>query len=158
MKISSIPTNRRTLAYLGLFGTSIYKGMPLYSYAENLFYNGLNQMIPAYTGEHFDFITITNADVDIEKTGFMPVITSREQVSVTTPYGLSATLSYHAACILVWVFVLEQIGHSISDADARNRIFMTIQDIKYCFGRIENDDGSKYITPEHCAAMEELFN
>lgn len=157
MKTIIINEKDRSDKFPELFGKHIFKGMPLFIYAENLFYNGMKQMIPSYDGGYFDFIKIVESDVEIEELGFFPLITQDKIISITSPFGISATLSYKAGCLVVWIFVLEQIANNVS-GDVRERIFRTIQDVKYCYSTAIDESGNKLFSESDCGAIYELFD
>jgi hypothetical protein len=157
MKTSIVNKNDRTKKYPELFGAQIHKGAPLFSYAENLFYCGMDQMIKKYNGGYFDFVEITESNVDIESSGFIPLIDKQELVTIETPFGTSAELSFKGASLVVWLFVIEQIAHN-AEEKVMSRIFNTIQDIKYCYSKLTDKDGNKLFSENDCTAIHQLID
>ena len=141
-----------------LFGKEKFKNMPLYSYAERLFYTGMDQMVAKYSGGYFDFMEILEADVDIEKSGFIPLITDDGDVELVNHFGTTQTLSFKAASLVVWIYILEQIANNIENNTVSQRLYRTIEDIKYCHSNLINEEGSKVFTEEDCTAIYKLLN
>ena len=160
METTVIEQELRINAYPALFGTSKYKNMPLFAYAESLFYMGMDQMISSYNGGYFDFVKITKFDenIDIVSNGFMPLITTSKHVEIETPFGMKATLSYQSCCLIVWLFVLEQIACSIDNSDVSETIYKTIQDLKCYYSVLTNENGSRLFSDDDCAAMHTLLD
>jgi hypothetical protein len=140
-----------------LFGAEKFKNMPLFSYAERLFFAGMDQMVEEYSGGYFDYIEMTDADVELEKFGFIPLINTTENVELVNHFGTTQTLSFKAASMVVWLFVIEQIANNVSDTIQR-RLFNTIQDIKYCYSDLTNEDGTKIFSKEDLKAIYKLLN
>jgi hypothetical protein len=157
MKTIITSENDRLNKYPDLFGTQIIKGMPLFSYAEHLFYNGMSQMISSYSGGYFDFVEITEADVEIEPSTFIPLITNEEDVLLETPFGTSATLSYKAGSLVVWLFVVEQLAQNANN-DVMERLYSAIQDIKHCYDGFVDEQGNKLFSESDCVAIYNLTN
>lgn len=157
MKTIIINEKKRLNKFPDLFGNQIFKGAPLFIYAENLLYNGMNQMISSYNGGYFDFIKIIEADVEIEPLGFIPLITQDDNVLLETPFGVSATLSLKAGCLVVWLFVLEQVAQKAS-SDVMGKLYNTIQDIKYCYSTATDESGNKLFSESDCAAIYSLLD
>ena len=153
-----VPNSIKADKYPELFGLSRFKGRLLFEYAEHLFLCGMNQMVEGYLGGNFEFLQITKAPVDIEPTGFFPAIDSDKQVVVTTPFSNSATISYKAASLVVWLLCIEQIANSINDQGVRQKIYDTIQDIKYCYLRAHDEHGNKLFNAEDCQGIYKLIN
>lgn len=147
----------QTSQFPALFGSEIYKSMPLFSYAEHLFYCGMKQMIATYSGGKFDFYKIVQADVDIEPLGFIPMINQDHNVQLESPHGASETLSYKAACLVVWLFVIEQIAYKSTD-EIQQQIYRTMQDIRYCYSRATNEEGELYFSQQDCTAIHKLID
>lgn len=134
-----IEISEREILFNELFGSSKYKGMPIAEYAECIFHMGLEQMIHNYQRSEFEFIKITNADVDIETTGFAPCPIEQDadkMVTITTPTGTTGEMTLASASLIVWAFVLTQVQFKITDKAAHNRISRTYQDFAHCRGQL----------------------
>lgn len=158
MNTTIIKENERAKAYPKMFGSSIYRGLPLYNYAENLFYNGLTQFVSEYDGGFFDFIQIIANDniSEIHEKGFIPLLDSDNLVTLCSPFGVTQKLSEKAACLFVWVIVVEQIANAnpvISD-----RLYKVIQDIKFTYYDLLNTKGCKIFSKDDCTALYRLFD
>ena len=158
IETKKIPDSIKTDKYPELFGLSLFKGRPLFEYAEHLFVCGMNQMVEGYLGGNFEFLQITKAPVDIEPTGFFPAIDSDKKVVLTTPYSSCAIISYKAASLVVWLLCIEQIANSINEQGVRQKIYDTIQDIKYCYSRAHDEHGEKLFNEEDCQGIYKLID
>ena len=119
----------------GLFGRTKLNQDVVFSFAETFFYHVMENMVEGYKSGSFDYFTIPECDVEIEPTGFIPLITTLKEVTVESPMGEVATMSYQAASMVVWIFVLEALARNINDDEARTRIYNTRQDIIYSYTR-----------------------
>ena len=140
-----------------LFGAEKYKNMPLYAYAERLFYSGMDQMVEQYKGGYFDFVELFNTDIEIEKSGFIPMINKTGDVELTNHFGMTKTLSFKAASLVVWLYVIEQIASKSSNT-VRERLYNTIQDIKYCYTELTNASGLVVFNEDDCNAIYQLLD
>lgn len=156
MKLVVIESNKLD-KFPSLFGSAIYKNMPLFSYAEHLFFCGMKQMIASYDNGNFDYYKIIEADVDIETFGFIPLINKDSEVRLETPFGGNEVLSYKAASLVVWLFVIEQIATN-SCNDIQQRIYRTMQDIHYSYDRAINEAGDKFFSKRDSAAIHRLID
>ena len=148
--------NNRDNKFSGLFGEDTFNNMPIYIYAEKLFYAGMKQMVKGYKGGYFDFIEIVEADVEIEKSGFFPIIEENynKEVEMISHTGLSQTLSLQSASLVVWLILIEQIAHSDDVAQVvKQRLFNTMQDIQYCYSRLTDEKGNKMFSADDCTAI-----
>jgi len=153
-----IKENQRKNAYPGLFGSTIFRGLPLFSYAENLFYNGLSQMVVGYSGGFFDFLRVVKNDElsDIEEDGFIPLISNNANVSFTSPFGVTKNLSFKAASLVTWLIVLEQIANN--NAAVRDKLYRVIQDIKYTYSDLTDEEGNKLFSEVDCNAIYRILD
>ncbi len=156
IKISN-PTEINNL-FSNLFGNSVFKGKFLNVYAENLFFSGMDQLIPSYAGGSFDFYKITGA-VEIEETGFFPLNTSIKEVLINSPFGdESATVSFQAASLIVWLIIIEQVANSIDDEDIQEKIYCTIQDVKHCYPNLFYEDGKKLFSQNDADGFRKIIH
>ena len=155
-----IKNNQRLNAYPALFGSFNYKGMPLFSYAENLFYNGLSQMVAGYEGGYFDFLKVVEEEgvSEIEPKGFIPLLSSDDRVVLSSPFGVTKTLSLRAASLVVWIYVIDQIAMNISDTVIAGRLYRVIQDVKYTYSILMDEKGNKIFTPDDCNSIYSLLD
>jgi len=144
--------------YSELFGSEIYKNTPLFAYAEHLFFCGMNQMVPTYEGGVFDFFEIIESDVEIEKSGFFPLIKNKKEVLIATPFGQAAKVSFQAASLIVWLICIEQIANGIGNLEVRKRLYNTIQDLKHCYSELFNEDGNKIFSENDCKYIYKLLD
>ncbi len=153
-----VKENQRLNAYPGLFGSTIFRGVPLFSYAENLFYNGLSQMVVGYSGGFFDFLKIVKNDElsEIEEDGFIPLISENANVSLTSPFGVTQTLSAKAASLVTWIIVIEQIANN--NAVVRDKLYRVIQDIKYTYSDLTDEEGNKLFSEDDCTAIYRILD
>lgn len=157
MKAIIINEADRSNKFPQLFGEEVFRQSPLFIYAENLFYSGMSQMISSYQGGYYDFIQIAEADVEIESTGFIPLLSDNEKVTIENHFGTSANLSAKAASLVVWIYVIEQIAHNVG-GHVMQRIFKTIQDIKYSYESLLDEKGNKLFSDEDCHAIYRLID
>lgn len=157
MRILEVQAENRMEKYPGLFGSSSFKKMPLYLYAENLLYNGMSQMIKSYNGGYYEYFHIIGADVEIEPSGFMPLINSSELVEIKTPFGGRETLTLKAASLVVWLIVIEQIANQV-DHRIKSKLYNTMQDIHYCYGRVTDKSGNRFFNENDCRSICRLLD
>jgi hypothetical protein len=131
MILNKLDQSTHNNAYYALFGRELFKNSPLFVYAENLFYMGMDQFIPDYQGGCFDFFSMQDISetLELEPTGFIPVLDCEDRVTVNGP-GASATMSFKAASITVWCFVLNQIAINIDNESLSQRLYYVFQDIR----------------------------
>jgi len=160
MNTHIIKNNQRLNAYPALFGEFNYKGMPLFIYAENLFYSGLSQMVTGYQGGYFDFFKVIEKEniSEIEPKGFIPLMLSDERVELSSPFGVTETLSLRGASMVVWTFIIDQIAMNITDTVVASRLYRVIQDLKYIYSELMDEKGNKIFTPEDCNAIYKLLD
>mgnify|MGYP000053001254 CR=1 FL=1 len=152
-----VTENQRSKAYPALFGSTIFRGQPLFSYAEDLFYSGLSQMVVEYNGGFFDFLKLTNnEEIKIEVDGFIPLLSSDELVSFTSPFGNTQKLTLKGACLVTWLFVLEQISNN--NSIVRDKLYRVIQDIKYAYYDLIDEKGDKIFSEDDCTAIYKLLD
>ncbi len=111
-----VSESNRVNCFPDLFGKELFKGLPLYFYAENLFYAGMSQMVDVYNGGYFEYLKLDDKGIS-----FVPVINSDEQVTINTPFS-HGVLSYRSACLVVWLFVLEQIANNCNSSKYQRRV------------------------------------
>jgi hypothetical protein len=134
-----ISESKRNGTYHKMFGQAIFKGTPLFVYAENLFYSGMDQMVEGYNGGYFDFITFSNEEMEFEPDNFLPIINQDRKVNVSTPFT-SELMSMKAATLVVWLFVVEQIANNIDDGEMTTKLYNILQDIKYSYNEMFDKD------------------
>lgn len=140
MKNVLVANENRSECYPFLFGDESIKNMPFYSYAETLFYCGMDQMVEGYSGGYFEYIDLSKVELTddnvtkVSKTSFIPFIDSDETVIINTPFA-SQSVTLHTASLIVWFFVLEQLANMSSVDDNQERIINCYHDAKsvYCF-------------------------
>ena len=152
-----VTENQRLKAYPGLFGSTIFRGQPLFNYAENLFYSGLSQMVVGYNGGFFDFLKLTkNEEIEIEIDGFIPLLSSDDLVSFTSPFGNTQKLTLKGAALVTWLVVLEQIAKS--NSIVRDKLYRVIQDIKYAYYDLTDEKGNRIFSEDDCTAIYRLLD
>lgn len=124
MKELFVSESSRINCYPELFGDEIFKGLPLFFYAESLFNAGMKQMISVYNGGYFEYLKL-----DTEGASFLPILDEDVKVTIKTPY-CEGVLSYRSACLVVWLFVLEQIANSGISAKSQRKIIDCYDDIR----------------------------
>lgn len=160
MQTFTVKEADRLSTFPELFGTDTFRGAPLFAYAESLFYAGLDQMVSGYDGGYFKFVKISPVDetIDIVSVGFVPVITTCKHVEVETPFGARATLNFSAACLVVWLFVTEQIANSIQNETVTERLYKVIQDLKCFYSSFVDEEGKHLFTEDDCRAINALID
>lgn len=157
MKANITTLKEKHTKFPNLFGAQTFKNVPLFLYAEQLFYNGMSQFIEGDSGGFFEYIEIMEADVEIESDGFIPVQLSDKKVNMTNHYGTTATLTKKAASLVTWVFVVEQIAHNVT-GELTEKLYNVIQDIKYSYARLTDKDGCKIFSDTDLAAIYRLLD
>lgn len=150
-----VTENQRLKAYPGLFGSTIFRGQSLFSYAENLLYNGLSQMVVGYNGGYFDFLKLAKNE-EIEIDGFIPLLNSDDLISFTSPFGETQKLTLKGASLVTWLFVLEQIARS--NSIVRDKLYRVIQDIKYAYYDLTDEKGNRIFSEDDCTAIYRLLD
>lgn len=161
MQTTIVNNKERLNAYPGMFGSSRFKGMPLFVYAENLFYNGLSQMVENYSGGHFDFIRINPENeqgIDIVPEGFMPLVTSTEQVHFSSPFGVTKKMSFRASCLVTWIFVIEQIANNSTNIVIAEKIYRVIEDLKYTYSDLLDENGNNLFSKDDCNSIYRILD
>jgi hypothetical protein len=152
-----INSNDRADTFNNLFGMDLFKRQMLYVYAETLFYCGMDQMVSGYTGGYFDFVQIQTDELETEPNGFIPLMSDKSIVELVSPYGVTQNLSIRAACLVVWIFVVEQIAHNASHR-VQKRLFNTVQDLKSFYSELVDENGDKLFSVEDCSSIYTLLD
>jgi hypothetical protein len=147
IQVKMIEKNNVKNKFIEFFGKKKFKGMPLYLYAEMLFYAGMQQMIKDYTLNIFEAETLFSfAEIDgmrLESKVFFPLSNKDEDVELTNHFGTSETLSCKTASMIVWLYVIEQIAIYIREDDDNtivyNRICDAMDSIKYKYPELVDE-------------------
>jgi len=156
-----LPSNKCSDSYPSLFGTMMVKNGPLFIVAENIFYHMMGKMVKGYKGGSYVFLKVETNLVDIEPSGFMPLIANDQEriVQVESEFE-AAEMSYAAACAVVWQFTLQVIADTIHRLNEQQavKIYKTLQDFQYCRAEMTKPDGSKLFTETDLKAIYKLTN
>lgn len=152
-------TDQMNSAHYKLFGAMGYKGQPLFAYAEGLFYHFMDNMVSGYNGGSFDFISLENADVKVEPTGFLPLIKNDDRiVTFTGIFNNSAELSIKAASLVAWRYTLNYIADAIECDNISEKLYGTMQDIAYSYSYLTDKNGVNIFSKEDMSGICKLTN
>lgn len=158
MKFQKINNNNG--CFEKLFGTIIHKNTPLCVYAEHLFYCGMEQMTLNYQGGNFTFVKLINTDdtIKVEPTGFLPLLEDSQKTVVKNPFKKQAIVSTDAACLIVWIFVLQQIAETIDNESIKEKLYNTMEDFNFSYSEVKKDDDSNYFDEDDWNGIYQLLN